>query len=177
MKIIGIGGNLPCSTFGPPRRTCGAALSLLASRGVDIVARSRWFESAPVPASDQPWYINGVAAVETHLDAEALVAEVLHVEAELGRQRSTPNAPRTIDIDVLAFDDAIVAAKNPGDVEIPHPRLDTRAFVLLPLHDIAADWRHPLSGTPLSALIEALPKDQICRPIPDAEGAYGTEWR
>ena len=176
MKLIGIGGNLPCATFGPPRRTCGAALSLLAARGVDIVARSRWFESAPVPASVQPWYINGVAAVETVLDAEALVAEVLHVEAELGRQRSIPNAPRTIDIDVLAYDGVIITADRPGDVEIPHPRLDVRAFVLLPLHDIAPAWHHPVSGVALSSLIKALPKDQVCRPTPDADGAYGTEW-
>ena len=177
MKLIGIGGNLPCATFGPPRRTCGAALSLLAARGVDIVARSRWFESAPVPTSDQPWYINGVAAVATTLDAEALVAEVLHVEAELGRQRSIPNAPRTIDIDVLAYDDVIITADHPGAVETPHPRLHVRAFVLMPLHDIAPDWRHPISGAALSTLIKALPKDQACRPILDAEGAYGTEWR
>ena len=169
MKLIGIGGNLPCATFGPPRRTCGAALSLLAARGVEIVARSRWFESAPVPTS-------GVAAVATTLDAEALVAEVLHVEAELGRQRSIPNAPRTIDIDVLAYDDVIITADHPGAVEIPHPRLHVRAFVLMPLHDIAPDWRHPVSGAALSTLIEALPKDQTCRPILDAEGAYGTEW-
>jgi 2-amino-4-hydroxy-6-hydroxymethyldihydropteridine diphosphokinase len=176
VKFIGIGGNLPCATFGAPRRTCGAALSLLAARGVDIVARSRWFESAPVPASDQPWYINGVAAVATTLDAAALVAEVLHVEAELGRQRSTPNAPRTIDIDVLAYDDVIIAANHPGAIEIPHPRLHKRAFVLMPLQDIAPDWRHPVSGIALSKLIEGLPKDQTCRPIPDADGAYGTEW-
>ena len=176
MKLIGIGGNLPCATFGPPRRTCGAALSLLATRGVDIIARSRWFESAPVPASDQPWYLNGVAAVTTTLDAAALVAEVLHVEAELGRQRSIPNAPRTIDIDVLAYNDVIITGDHPGAVEIPHPRLHVRAFVLMPLHDIAPDWRHPVSGAALSKLIEALPKDQTCRPIPDAGGAYGTEW-
>lgn len=149
---------------------------MLASRGVDIVARARWFESAPVPISDQPWYINSVAAVETTLDADALVAEVLHVEAELGRQRSTPNAPRTIDIDVLAYDDVIIAPDHPGAVEIPHPRLHVRAFVLLPLHDIFPDWRHPVSGAALSTLIDALPKDQTCRPIPDADGAFGTEW-
>jgi 2-amino-4-hydroxy-6-hydroxymethyldihydropteridine diphosphokinase len=95
--FIGLGGNLTCETFGTPRTTCGAALQIMDQRGLRIRERSRWYESAPVPASDQPWYVNGVVSIETTLDARDLVREVLSIEAELGRRRTVPNAPRTID--------------------------------------------------------------------------------
>ena len=177
MILIGLGGNLVCETFGPPRRTCGAALSLLEARGSRVVARSRWYESAPVPAGDQPWYINAAVAIETTLDPRALVEEALEVEAVLGRRRSIPNAPRTIDLDVLAYGDTVIHPQKAGDAAVPHPRLHRRAFVLLPINDITPDWRHPESGTGIDALIDALPRDQICRPIDDADGVFGTEWR
>lgn len=176
MIFLGLGGNLDCETYGSPRRTCGAALEILARRGVEIVAHSHWYESAPVPISDQPWFVNGVVGVETALTPEQLVKTVLEVEGELGRRRSVPNAARTIDIDVLAYDDQVVAGKAPSDVEIPHPRMHSRAFVLLPLADIAPGWVHPISGLHICDLIAALPSDQICRQIPDGEGISGTEW-
>jgi len=174
--LIGLGGNLPSAPFGRPRATCGAALEILEAHGIAVQACSRWFESAPVPMSDQPWFVNGVAAVETSLDAPALVAEVLEIEAELGRRRTVPNAARTIDIDLIAYHDLVLDNAGPGSVTIPHPRMHERAFVLRPLADIAPDWRHPVSGAALADLLRALPADQICRPMPDAAGLYGTEW-
>jgi 2-amino-4-hydroxy-6-hydroxymethyldihydropteridine diphosphokinase len=112
--FIGLGGNLTCETFGTPRTTCGAALQIMDQRGLRIRERSRWYESAPVPASDQPWYVNGVVSIETTLDARDLVREVLSIEAELGRRRTVPNAPRTIDLDVIAYHDAVITADNPA---------------------------------------------------------------
>jgi 2-amino-4-hydroxy-6-hydroxymethyldihydropteridine diphosphokinase len=176
MIFLGLGGNLSCETYGSPRRTCGAALEILARRGVAIAAHSHWYESAPVPISDQPWFVNGVVNVETALSPEQLVKTVLEVEGELGRRRSVPNAARTIDIDVLAYDDQVVGGKPHTDVEIPHPRMHSRAFVLLPLADIAPEWVHPISRQHIRDLIDALPADQICREIPDGEGISGTEW-
>lgn len=177
MIVIGLGGNLTCETFGAPRKTCGAALSLLQARGIRIAARSRWYESAPVPISDQPWYVNGIAAVETELQPEALIAEVLEAEAEMGRRRSIANAPRTIDIDVIAYNDRVIRPDHPGGPEVPHPRMAGRAFVILPLMELAPDWRHPASGTAIKDLAAALPADQVCRPMDDADGLFGTEFK
>jgi 2-amino-4-hydroxy-6-hydroxymethyldihydropteridine diphosphokinase len=176
MIFLGLGGNLICETYGSPRRTCGAALEILARRGVTLAAHSHWYESAPVPISEQPWFVNGVVSVETALSPDQLVKTVLQVEGELGRRRSVPNAARTIDIDVLAYNDQIVSGSPRSDVEIPHPRMHSRAFVLYPLADIAPEWVHPTSGRHIRDLIDALPSDQVCRPIPDGEGISGTEW-
>ena len=176
MIFIGLGGNLTCPTFGPPRATCGAALQIMEQRGIKVSARSRWYESAPVPVSDQPWYVNGVVAAETSLDADALVREVLEIETELGRRRTVANAPRTIDLDVIAYGDTVIKGNARDQVTIPHPRMHGRAFVVLPMAEIAPDWRHPVSGASLDELIAALPADQVCRPMQDADGMYGTEW-
>lgn len=176
MIFIGLGGNLTCPTFGPPRATCGAALQIMEQRGIKIAARSRWYESAPVPISDQPWYVNGVVAVETAFDARELVLEVLEIENELGRRRTIANAPRTIDLDVIAHGDSVIEGDARHRVTIPHPRMHGRAFVLLPLAEIAPDWRHPISGTAIKDLIAALPVDQDCRPMADGDGLFGTEW-
>lgn len=138
--------------------------------------RSKWYESAPVPMSDQPWYVNGVVGIETSFAPEALVNEVLDVEAELGRRRTITNAARTIDIDVIAYDEIVIDGATPDQVAIPHPRMHSRAFVLLPLAEIAPDWQHPKHAESLSDLIEALPENQICRPLEDADGLFGTEW-
>lgn len=180
MIFLGLGGNLDCDTYGSPRRTCGAALELLEQRNINIVAHSKWYESAPVPISDQPWFVNGVVGVKTTLSPQDLVASVLDVEADLGRRRSVPNAARTIDIDVLAYNDQIISGQDQddtSDVMIPHPRMHLRAFVLLPLADIAPDWVHPRSGAYISDLINVLPKDQVCKPMPNGEGLSGTEWQ
>jgi len=167
MILIGIGSNLP-SDYGPPRETCAAALEALAQEPLTVVARSRWYRSAPVPLSDQPWFVNGVAAVETGLDPVALLAVLHRLEAAYGRpppeaRAGTPNAARTLDLDLLAYDAAI--REGPEPPILPHPRMAGRAFVLLPLREIAPDWRHPASGETLAALIEALGGDSIVQPI------------
>ncbi len=176
MIFIGLGGNLTCPTFGAPRATCGAALQIMEQRGIKVLERARWYESAPVPVSDQPWYVNGVVGVDTALGPADLVAEVLDIEAELGRRRTIANAPRTIDLDVIAHGDTVIEADEKHQVAIPHPRMHTRAFVLLPMHEIAPDWRHPASGREIEALIADLPPDQECRAMADGPGLYGTEW-
>ena len=163
MILIGIGANLPSNRFGGPRDTCAAALAALnALTGVRVVAKSRWFESAPVPASDQPWFINGVARVETELSPAKLLDALHAIEADFGRVRAERNAPRVLDLDLLAYDKVLI---SDGEVEIPHPRLHERAFVLLPLGDVAPDWVHPAMGQKLRDLAAKLPKDQVCRPL------------
>ena len=114
---------------------------------------SPWYRTAPVPASDQPWYVNAVAEVASELPADALLAELHAVEAAFGRARTVPNAARPIDLDLLDFHGEI-AAGGPGRATLPHPRMTDRAFVLRPLADLAPDWRHP--GRPAQPIEELL---------------------
>jgi 2-amino-4-hydroxy-6-hydroxymethyldihydropteridine diphosphokinase len=131
---------------------------------VKTLRRSAWYRTAPVPASDQPWYVNAVAEVASDLPADALLAELHAVEAEFGRRRTVPNAARPIDLDLLDYHGEI-AAPGPGRATLPHPRMTGRAFVLRPLADVAPDWRHPLTGEPIGELLAALPADQVAERI------------
>lgn len=160
--LIGLGANLP-SAFGEPSDTLKAALERLCDEGVKLVRRSQFWHSRPVPVSDQPWFVNAVAAVETSLSPQALLVLLHQIEAEFGRVRSVVNAPRLIDLDLLAYGRLISAESPPL---LPHPRMDQRAFVLLPLAEIAPDWRHPASGLDLPTLIARLPADQEAEPLP-----------
>lgn len=157
---IGLGANLPHPRYGPPRQTLEAALADLGGRGVTIRRTSPWYRSAPVPASDQPWYINAVAEVETDWPADRLLAELHAVEEAFGRVRTVPNAPRLIDLDLLDYKGEI-AEGGAGKATLPHPRLGGRGFVLRPLADLAPGWRHPVSGQAIRDLIAMLPADQV----------------
>lgn len=157
--FVALGGNLVHPEFGSPARTLQAALNALKDRGIVARRVSRWYRTAPVPASGQPWYENAVAEVETSLSADALLAELHAVEDRFGRARSEPNAARLIDLDLLDYRGQ-QAPGGPGKATLPHPRLSGRAFVLLPLAELAPDWRHPLLEVPIRDLVEALPASQ-----------------
>jgi len=157
---IAMGGNLPHPRYGPPKATLHAALAALEGHGVTVRRVSPWYRTAPVPASEQPWYFNAVAEISTGLPPDRLLAELHAVEEEFGRVRSIPNAPRIIDLDLLDYCGEI-AAGGPGKATLPHPRMTGRAFVLRPLADVAPDWHHPVSGTSIQALVAALTGDQI----------------
>ncbi len=161
MILLGLGANLP-SAAGPPQATLEAALAALGAAGVVTLSRSRWWRTAPVPMSDQPWFLNGVAAVATGLGPAELFLLMRTIELRFGRKRGIPNAARSLDLDLLDYDGRVVDA--PGLV-LPHPRLAERAFVLLPLAEIAPGWRHPKSRLSVEALIAALPQGQKAEPI------------
>lgn len=160
MILIGLGANLPNPRFGAPKATLAAALEELDGRGVRVTARSRWYTSAPVPASDQPDYVNAVVAVESALGPEELLAMLLDIEGRFGRRRSVPNAARIIDLDLLAYDDLVRESPEFPPV-LPHPRMAGRAFVLRPLCDIAPDWRHPVTGATAAELARAVAGDEV----------------
>jgi 2-amino-4-hydroxy-6-hydroxymethyldihydropteridine diphosphokinase len=162
--LVGLGANLPSPSHGPPSATLAAALGALAARGLEILTRSRWWESAPVPLSDQPWYVNGVIEVGTTLPPELLLDLMHRLEADFGRLRSVPNTPRILDLDLLAY--GTLVRPGPDAPLLPHPRMAERAFVLFPLAEIHPHWRHPSTGRTLGELIAGLPAGQIVRPFP-----------
>lgn len=163
MILVAIGANLPNPRFGTPRETCEAALAALADSGVKVRRRSRWYRSAPVPPSDQPWFVNGVAVLETTLKPADLLALLHRIEADFGRVRRVRNEARVIDLDLLAYDDRV---SGPGETPVlPHPRLAERPFVVQPLAEIAPDWRHPRDGRTAREMLAALPQEGLAEPI------------
>jgi len=151
---IALGANLP-SRMGSPRETLEAALTMIERAGVRVLERSPWYESEPVPPSDQPWFVNGVAEVVTELNAADLLALLHTIEDDVGRVRRERWEARVLDLDLIDFRGECAD----GGPILPHPRMAERSFVLRPLHDIAPDWRHPATGETIRMLIDRLPPD------------------
>ncbi len=169
MILIAIGSNLP-RPHGSPRANAEAALRALEQEGIRIVRRSRWFRTPPWPETEtarQPWYVNGVVAVETKLAPEELLAVLHRIEAAMGRRRAADalNAARSLDLDLIDYNGGV---RDNAPV-LPHPRMESRAFVLRPLADVAPDWVHPVSGRSVTELLAALPGDAVAEPIIDTD--------
>ena len=158
MIFVGIGANLHHPVHGEPRATCEAALEALRAADLEIVRRSAWYRSAPVPISDQPWFVNAVVELATVSGPAELLARLHRIEDRFGRVRAARNEARVLDLDLLAYHDRVSA---PGETpQLPHPRLAERSFVLLPLAELAPDWRDPRDDRPIAALIAQLPEGQ-----------------
>ena len=152
MILIALGGNV-ASLAGPPAETLKRALARLEQLGVKTLSVSSFYETQAWPDPSDPPFINAVAAVSTVLQPVELL-DLLHgVETEFGRMRSAANAPRTLDIDVLDYDGRVTR----GAVDLPHPRLAERSFVLVPLAEVAPGWRHPVCGQGVAELLMVLP--------------------
>lgn len=152
MILIALGANLP-SPVGGPAVTLRAALAALGARGVKVERVSPFYTSAAWPDPSDPPFVNAVAAVRTDLEPAALLALLKEIEREFGRRDALRNAPRTLDLDIIDYDGRIEA----GPPQLPHPRMESRAFVLFPLNDIVPHWRHPVGGESVDALIARLP--------------------
>jgi len=160
--IIALGANLP-SRYGSPYDTLQAAKLAMQDRGIHIVSSSNTWLTAPVPVSDQPWYHNEVVIVSTTLSPYQLLETLQEIENDFGRVRTVRNAPRLLDLDLIAYGNEIV--DKPALI-VPHPRMHKRAFVLLPLKEVAGFWEHPVLRVTLDDLIANLPDDQQAVPMP-----------
>jgi 2-amino-4-hydroxy-6-hydroxymethyldihydropteridine diphosphokinase len=165
--LVALGANLPTPEGTPPAATLRrAAAALAALPGLRPVALSRLWDSAAVPPSAQPRFVNAVMALEGSVDPDALLAALHGIEARFRRVRGEANAARTLDLDLIDANGAI----RTGPLVLPHPRAAERAFVLLPLADVAPTWRHPVTGEGVDALIAALDPAAraACRPLDEA---------
>ncbi len=163
MKLVALGANLP-SRYGTPAQTLYAALKAMAEKEIWPTQISRVWKTAPVPfVESHPWYHNAVAMVETNKDPHELLKALLAIEEDFGRVRTEKNAPRLLDLDLISYDDEIIM--NGPELILPHPRMQERAFVLLPMADIVDEWVHPQTRIDLNDLIKALPKDQTATPL------------
>jgi 2-amino-4-hydroxy-6-hydroxymethyldihydropteridine diphosphokinase len=168
MILIGIGANLPGPDGAPPLFTAQRATARLRTLpGLRLRAVSRWYRTEPVPPSGQPLYVNAVAALEVEpgakeLDPAALLDRLQAIEAQAGRVRTKPNAPRTLDLDIIAMGKAGATVRSAPDPVLPHPRAHLRAFVLIPLLDVAPGWVHPILRRSATELLQDLPPQGVC---------------
>jgi 2-amino-4-hydroxy-6-hydroxymethyldihydropteridine diphosphokinase len=140
--VVALGGNVG-GVCGSSSAVLEQALSRFPEIGLQVRRRSSLWRSAAWPDPTEPDYINAVALVETSLGASRTLKALQGLERAFGRTRGRPNAPRTLDLDLIAYGRLTSTA---GDLVLPHPRAAERLFVMGPLAEIAPDWRHPLSG-------------------------------
>lgn len=145
---IGLGSNL-----GDSKQTLEASLHALCQvDGISLLAKSRWYRTKPF-GPPQPDYLNGCALLQVTLTPTELLDTMLAIERQFGRVRLGRNQPRTIDLDLLMFGDWMV---NTPNLQIPHPRMNDRAFVLVPLAEIAPNWREPATGRTILELTRSI---------------------
>jgi 2-amino-4-hydroxy-6-hydroxymethyldihydropteridine diphosphokinase len=157
---LGLGSNV-----GNKRSHLRQALGLLESE-CRVEATSTFYSTEPVGYREQNWFLNCAARVETELGPQELLEIIGGIEAQLGRERTIPNGPRTIDIDILLFDSLVI---DSGGLTIPHPRMHERLFVLEPLAEIAAEVVHPVLGLAIGELLGRLPATHRVELAPDGD--------
>lgn len=160
-----------------------AAIVSMADAGVAIRGESRLFRSPAFPAGAGDDYVNAVIAAQSAAPSEAVLQTLHTIEARFGRQRRTRWGSRTLDLDILNHDDRVAPdlatytawrdaplerqqEKAPDRLILPHPRLQDRAFVLVPLADVAPNWRHPVSGLSVAQMLDALPPEEVAAIVP-----------
>lgn len=173
IALVALGGNLPAAG-GDSAALLRAALIALSSHGLKPAAVSRFYRTPAFPPGSGPDFVNAAAVLRTALAPDAILAALHAVEAAHGRERLVRWGARTLDLDLIAVDDLVLPdartqadwralapaeqrTQAPDRLILPHPRLQDRAFVLVPLAEVAPNWRHPATGKTVSAMLAALP--------------------
>ena len=156
MILLSLGSNLP-SKFGDSKNTILKCYEFFNNNDIKILKKSSFYETFAIPNKSDPKFVNSVISVETRFSPEELIKYILKVEEKFDRKREQINAPRTCDIDIVDFNSEIINIFNENiSLEIPHPRLEQRSFVLYPIREIDKNWKSPLSGKKIDQLIENL---------------------
>jgi 2-amino-4-hydroxy-6-hydroxymethyldihydropteridine diphosphokinase len=172
--IVALGSNL-ASIRGGPESTLRAAINLLKSEGATIRAISPFYHTPAFPAGSGPDFVNAVAVIRSDLMPDRMLECLHHIETELGRTREKRWGQRTLDLDLIGCDDLVLPDRQtfahwrnlpleaqmthtPDQLILPHPRVQDRAFVLVPLTDVAPQWRHPVLDLTARQMCDALPQ-------------------
>ncbi len=148
------------SNLGDRQANLRRALDLLASPEIQIRRESALYETEPQGLRHQPWFLNMVAEIETSLFPLQLLARIRRIEKELHRKRLVANGPRTIDIDILLYANATI---DTADLQIPHPRMSGRRFVLEPLAELVPDLRHPTTRRTIREMLSDTTNQVVTR--------------
>ena len=172
--LVALGSN-ESSTHGGPAETVGRALAELDGNGLEVVATSRLFETPCFPPGAGPDFVNAAVSLRTRLAPRAVLARLHDIERAHGRDRAERWAQRTLDLDLIAYGELVLPDREtlvhwinlplsvqkrraPDTLILPHPRLQDRAFVLIPLADVAPGWRHPILGKTIGQMADTLPE-------------------
>lgn len=163
---LSVGSNL-----GDKEANCRKALAELHKRGIATVTQeSGYYRTDPMDYLDQDWFVNAVAEIETSLDPESLLEQLQSVQSDLGTtHKDVRFGPRIIDLDILLYDDEIIQTP---ELIVPHERMHERAFVLVPLCDIAPGVNHPVLNLTMAELLSDLPDNQGIYPLQPHQGEH-----
>ena len=155
---IGIGSNL-----GTPTKNCIEAIEKISAlRSIKIISKSSFYQTAPIGNIKQDWFINSAIKIDTQLTPRELLSALLSIESEMGRIRKEKWGPRLIDLDLLFYDNLILNQKG---ITLPHPEIQKRKFVLIPLHEIAEDLIHPILKKTIKTLLKESPDDAVVKKL------------
>ncbi len=163
MIVVAYGANLD-SKFGDPIQTFNIVKDKMADHDISIRSTSSLYDTSPVgTGDDQPSYTNAVLIVETEKAPKDLLEILLTIEADLGRVRTVQNAPRPVDLDIIDYNG--IVQNDDLSLILPHPRMHTRKFVLVPLMEVSPNWFHPITKTKIFDLVSEAPADQSIEKI------------
>ena len=152
MILIALGSNIS-GPWGTPQQSVQHALQALDRDGLKLVEASRLLLTAPFGKPNQPPFVNAVARIETHLSPLALLQKLHTIEKEAGRRRKTRWGPRTLDLDIIDYHGIV---RSTGRLTLPHPGITERIFVLKPISELTAKWRHPTTHLSARAMLRKL---------------------
>jgi len=150
------------SNLGDRAKNLQDAIAALRKAGINVTRISSMYETEPVDYLDQPWFLNCAAEAETELPAVALLKALRQIEANMGSKKLVSKGPRLIDLDILLYGDETI---DTAELQVPHPRMHLRRFVLEPLAEIAPNVRHPVSGLSAAEMLANLPDKSTVRKL------------